>query len=178
MDKKIILYIAMSLDGYIADSEGGLGFLSVVEKEGEDYGYEKFVKSVDTVIMGRKTYDKVLSFGIDFPHARKRCYILTRTQRPDEGNITFYNQGNLKMLIRHLKSQQGKDVFVDGGAEVVNELLKDGLIDELIISVVPVLLGSGISLFQTGYQMQKLTLCSAKSFDTGLVQLHYITDRQ
>ncbi|MBP1677135.1 MAG: bifunctional deaminase-reductase domain protein [Bacteroidetes bacterium] len=178
MDKRIILYIAMSLDGYIADSDGGLDFLSVVEKEGEDYGYEKFVESVDTIIMGRKTYDKVLSFGIDFPHAHKRCYILTRTQRPDEGNITFYNQGNLKMLIQHLKSQQGKDVFVDGGADVVNELLKDGLIDELIISVVPVLLGGGVSLFKMEYPVQKLTLSSAKSFDTGLVQLHYITDRQ
>ncbi len=78
--RKVILYIASSLDGFIAKENDDISFLSVVEKKGEDYGYHAFIETVDTVIMGRKTYDKVLSFGIDFPHHDKKCYELTRTK--------------------------------------------------------------------------------------------------
>lgn len=80
IDRKVILYIAMSLDGYIATENNELDWLSIVEVQDEDYGYEKFVKSVDTVIMGRKTYDKVLSCGVDFPHKRRRCYVVSREE--------------------------------------------------------------------------------------------------
>ena len=89
--RKLILYIAMSLDGYIATKDDNLDFLSVVEQEGEDYGYAEFIKTIDTVIMGRKTYDKIMSFGMGFPHADKESYILTRTERPNNGNLNFYN---------------------------------------------------------------------------------------
>lgn len=87
--KKVIVYIAMSLDGYIAGKNDDLSFLSLVEEAGEDYGYSDFIQHIDTVVMGRKTFDKVLSFGIPFPHANKNTFILTRTPRPKEGNINF-----------------------------------------------------------------------------------------
>ena len=171
--RKVILYIAMSLDGYIAKPDGDLGFLSTVEQEGEDYGYADFVKTVDTVIVGRKTYDKVISMGFGSPYRDKDVYVITRTLRPSVGSVKFYSE-SLKDLIVNLKSRDGKHIFVDGGAEIVNELLYDNLIDEFYISVIPVLLGSGISLFKNGRPEIGLKLIQTKQFDKGLVQLHYI----
>jgi dihydrofolate reductase len=170
--RKLILYIATSLDGYIAKPNDDLSFLSVVEQEGQDYGYADFIDTVDAVIVGRKTYDKVLSMGVDFPHADKDAYIITRTPRPAIGNVKFYT-GNLKALVENLKAQAGKNIFCDGGAEIVNELLKEQLFDELIISVIPTLVGSGTKLFNDGRPEQKLELVSVKSFEKGLTQLHY-----
>lgn len=172
MSRKVVLYIATSLDGYIATNDGDLNFLSSVEQEGEDYGYYDFVKSVDAVIVGRKTYEKVLSMGFDFPHTDKEAYIITRTPRPSIGSVQFYT-GKLKSLVEELKSKEGKNIYCDGGAEIVNELMKHDLIDEYIISVIPVFLGDGIRLFKDGRSEQKLELLSAKSFDKGLVQLYY-----
>lgn len=170
--RKVVLYIATSLDGYIASPNDDISFLSMVEQEGQDYGYTDFIKTVDAVIVGRKTYDKVISMGFDFPHTDKDAYILTRTPRPQVGAVKFYT-GELKSLVEKLKSEDGKSIFCDGGAETVNELLKDNLIDEFIISVIPILLGSGIKLFKDGRLEQKLELLSVKSFDTGLTQVHY-----
>lgn len=172
MDRKVILYIAISLDGYIAQPNDDLIFLSIVEQEGQDYGYGDFVKTVDTVIVGRKTYDKVLAMGFDFPHADKDTYIITRTPRPYIGSVKFYT-GDLKALIGKLKAVSGKNIFCDGGSEIANELLMDGLIDELIISVIPILVGDGTKLFKDGRPEQNLQLVSTKQFDKGLVQLHY-----
>jgi dihydrofolate reductase len=172
MSRKVVLYIAMSLDGYIAKPNDDLSFLSIVEQEGQDYGYEEFIKSVDAVIVGRKTYDKVISMGFGFPHTDKDAYIITRTPRPAVGSVKFYT-GDLKTLIEKLKSENGKNIFCDGGAEIVNELLKQDLIDELIISIIPILVGDGTKLFNDSRPEQKLEFVSAKSFEKGLTQLHY-----
>jgi dihydrofolate reductase len=172
MNRKVILYIATSLDGYITQPNDDLSFLSIVEQEGQDYGYADFIKTVDTVIVGRKTYDKVVSMGFDFPHADKDAYIITRTPKPSIGSVKFYTD-DLKSLIDKLKSENGKNIFCDGGAEIVNELLKNDLIDEFIISVIPILVGNGTKLFKDGRPEQKLELVSVKSFDKGLTQLHY-----
>ena len=162
----------MSLDGYIAGKNDELDFLKQVEIFGEDYSYAQFIETIDTVIMGRKTYEIVLSFGIDFPHTDKKSYILSRTSREKDANITFYN-GNVNTLINDLKKTDGKNIFIDGGAEVVHSLLKNQLIDELIISIIPVLLGDGVRLFKGEEPEQKLELISTKAFEKGLVQLHY-----
>lgn len=172
--RKVILYIAMSLDGYIAKPNDDLSFLDMVQKEGEDYGYFDFVKSVDTVILGRKTYDWVMKQVPEFPHADKTTFVISKNKKPSLGNLNYYN-GSLQELITTLKSQSGKNIFCDGGAQVVNSLLKEKLIDELIISVIPVLLGNGIRLFEDGRPEQNLKLISSKSFEKGLVQLHYTT---
>ena len=172
MNRKLILYISCSLDGYIAKPNDDLGFLSRVEKEGEDYGYKDFVATVDTVIIGRKTYDWVMSQVDEFPHLGKQTYIISRTEKPSQGGITFY-AGPLKDLVMDLKKRPGKHIFCDGGAEIVHELLSGKLLNELIISVVPVLVGNGTRLFKDGRPEQGLKLISVKHFDTGLVQLHY-----
>ncbi|MCZ2129200.1 MAG: dihydrofolate reductase family protein [Bacteroidia bacterium] len=171
-NRKVILYIATSLDGYIAKPNDDLSFLSLVQKEGEDYGYANFEKTIDTVILGRKTYDWVTKAVGHFPHADKNAYIITRTERPNIGKTVFYT-GDLTELITKLKNENGKNIFCDGGAEIVNELLKNNLIDEFIISVIPVLLGNGTKLFKDGRPEQQLELVNAKKFDTGLTQLHY-----
>jgi dihydrofolate reductase len=99
-------------------------------------------------------------------------YVITGTERPDVGKTKFRN-GNLIELVRQLKSENGKNIYCDGGSEIVNQLLSEKLIDEFIISVVPVLVGSGIRLFKDGRPEQELELVSVKSFETGLLQLHY-----
>lgn len=162
----------MSLDGYIAKPNDDLGFLSIVEKEGEDYGYADFVKTVDTVILGRKTYDWIMSQVPNFLHADKDTYVITRTLRPSINRTKFYT-GNIKDLILRLKQEQGQNIFIDGGAEIVNELLKQKLIDEFIISVIPILVGEGTRLFNDGRPEQNLELLDVRKFETGLTQLHY-----
>jgi dihydrofolate reductase len=171
-ERSLILYIACSLDGYIAKPNDDLSYLTMVQIEGEDYGYQDFISNVDTVVLGRRTFDWVMNQVDRFPHSDKETYIITRTDRPNKENITFYT-GELKELINGLKRKQGKNIFCDGGAEIVNELLREQLFDELIISVIPVLVGDGIRLFHDGRPEQGLEFVSVKSFDTGLVQLHY-----
>ena len=172
--RKLSLFIATSLDGYIAKSNNDLSFLKLVEKEGEDYGYADFTATIDTLIIGRKTYDYVLK-EIDSSHydnGQRDVYIITRTERPSIGRTTFYT-GNLAELVKQLKSESGKNIYCDGGAEVINELLNNDLIDEFIISIVPILLGNGTRLFKDGRPEQQLELLNTKTFDTGLTQLNY-----
>ncbi len=171
-DRKVILYIAVSLDGYIAGPNDDLSFLSIVQKDGEDYGYADFLRSVDTVILGRRTYDWVMTQVADFPHTDKDSYIITRKPRPAIAKTNFYT-GDIQELIHRLKGEQGKNIFIDGGAEIVNELLKQNLIDEFIISVIPILIGNGTRLFKDGRHEQKLELVDIHKFDTGLAQFHY-----
>ncbi|MDM1396950.1 dihydrofolate reductase [Myroides odoratimimus] len=170
--RQVVLYISSSLDGFIAKAGDDLSFLDAVQREGEDYGYAAFVETIDTVLIGKRTYDWVVSQGHGFHHADKETYVMTRQNLPTEGNVTFYN-GDLKELISKLKSQEGKDIFCDGGALLVNRLLKDGLIDKIVISLIPVLLGGGTRLFDIGIPESKLQLEDTRSFESGLVQLCY-----
>ena len=172
MSRKLILYIASSLDGYIAQPGDRLDFLDLVQVEGEDYGYTAFNETVDAVILGKRTYDWVMNQVTEFPHQGKETYVLTRGKYASIGTVHFYS-GNLSELVESLKSREGKNIFCDGGAETVNRLLKAGLLDELIISFIPVLLGDGIRLFQHGIPEQKLELISSQSYPSGLLQVHY-----
>ncbi|GAB6109107.1 dihydrofolate reductase family protein [Fusibacter bizertensis] len=175
IQKKVILYIAMSLDGYIAKPDNDISWLSIVEQPNEDYGYQSFVDSVDMVLMGRKTYEKVLTFGVEFPHKDRKCYIISKSRQGEDGNVEFYG-GELSDLITSIKEHgdSTKNIFVDGGATLANSLIKQNLIDEFIISIIPILLGDGIKLFQNTLNEQPLKLIKSESFASGLVQLTYI----
>lgn len=172
--RKLSLFIATSLDGYIAKPNDDLSFLKLVEKEGEDYGYTTFTDTIDTIILGRKTYDYVLKEigSSHYDNGKRNVFVITRTEKPSVGKTTFYT-GNLTELVQRLKSESGKNIYCDGGAEIVNELLRNDLIDEFIISIIPVLVGNGTRLFKDGRPEQTLEFITAKTFDTGLTQLHY-----
>lgn len=170
--RKLVVYIASSVDGYIAAPNDDLSFLKRVEKEGEDYGYGEFIKTIDTIILGRRTFDWV-NKNVPGHYGDKRTFVITNENKPADGNVTFYS-GDLKELVQKLKGEGSeKNIFCDGGASIVNQLLKEDLVDELTVSIIPVLLGEGVRLFPDGRPEQALELQSAKSFDTGLVQLYY-----
>ncbi len=173
--RKLVVYISMSLDGFIATNDDDLSWLSIVEKEGEDYGYAKFNESVDAYIVGRRTYDTILKLtGGVFPQAdRHKCYVITRHQRESENGVTFYN-GEVEDLVNSLKKEKGKNIYCDGGGEIVKLLMEKDLIDEYIISVIPVILGDGKRLFKGGIPGIKLKAMPSKQFESGLVQLHYL----
>ena len=130
MVRKVILYISMSLDGFIATKEDDISWLSSMEKEGEDYGYSAMSERIDTYIIGRITYEVVLELtGGHFPQAEKYdCYVLTRQERFNENGIQFYN-GAIEDLIQALKKQEGKDIYCDGGGQIVKLLLEKNLIN-------------------------------------------------
>ncbi|MDF2545129.1 MAG: hypothetical protein K0R93_27 [Anaerosolibacter sp.] len=171
--RKVVLYIAQSLDGYIARENNDISWLSMVEHDNEDYGYDAFIKNVDTVFMGRKTYEKVLSFGIEFPHKGRMCYVLSKTLEGADENVQFFS-GNIEDLITKLKAQKGKGIFIDGGSEVVSAFREKDLIDEYVISIIPILLGKGIRLFKETDTESRLKLVESKVFNSGLVQLKYV----
>jgi len=170
--RKVVVFIACSIDGYIAGKNENLDFLSLVEAPGEDYGYNDFIQTVDTVILGRKTYDMVLGFGVPFPHAERKCYVISGTRTGSDQHVSFWNHSPAE-LINYLQQQAGTDIFVDGGAQVIHSLLQEGLIDRLTISFIPHLLGEGIQLFSNGRPEQQMQLVQSKSFPSGLVQLTY-----
>lgn len=161
----------MSLDGFIAKKDDSLDFLSMVEKPNEDYGYAEFTNTIDTVIWGRKTFDKVRSFGLDIPHPDKKVYVISKSKQGIDGHVEYSN--DIVDLVKKLKSEEGKDIYCDGGAEIVTLLLYSALFDRIIISVIPHILGDGIRLFKENNLEQKLSLKKSVSYPSGLVQLCY-----
>lgn len=174
-NRKLVLYISMSLDGFLATKDDDLSWLSIVEKEGEDYGYINFNQTVDTYIVGRKTYDTVLKLtgGIFPPAKQHKCFVLTKQNRESENDVTFYN-GDIENLITKLKKESGKNIYCDGGGQVVKLLMEKNLIDEYRISVIPIILGDGKRLFIGETPQINLKALPSKQYESGLVQLHYV----
>ncbi|MEQ8325299.1 MAG: dihydrofolate reductase family protein [Vicingaceae bacterium] len=173
-DRKVMLYISMSLDGYIASKDDDLSWLSVVESKNEDYGYAEFNEKVDTYIVGKKTYDVILKLtGGVFPQAEIHdCYVITRQKIENTNGVTFYN-GELKELIETIRKKPGKHIYCDGGAQIVKLLMEQNLIDEYIISIIPIVLGDGKRLFIGQTPRLTLRAKATKQYSSGLVQLFY-----
>ncbi|HLN52649.1 MAG TPA: dihydrofolate reductase family protein [Lentimicrobium sp.] len=172
---KSILYVALSVDGYIAGENDDLSFLSLVEVPGEDYGYSEFMKSIDASIMGRKTIDWVIEHEKGFLEKIGLIYIITHRPLPEfmsrNPNIVSF-EGNVSDLTRDLM-EQGKNLFIVGGAEIILPLMKDGLIDEFQLAVIPVLLGKGTLLFKPGFPKTMLRITETRKYPSGLVMLRY-----
>ncbi len=169
------VFIAVSLDGYIARRDGALDWLGAVERPGEDYGYGRFLDSVGALIMGRKTYETARGFG-EWPYAGKRCVVLTHAP-PASLSMTATNgeefyAGDPAPLLQRLAADGVARVYVDGGT-VIRQLLGAGLIDDLTLSIVPVVLGDGIRLWDGGLAERRLALRSSRAFPSGLVQIEY-----
>jgi dihydrofolate reductase len=168
--RRIILHVAASLDGYIAGSDGGIDWLF----HDADYGMAEFFRSVDTAVMGRKTWDASVALGVaKFPGMQH--YIVTRTPRPsDDPQIEFVG-ADVVAVVSGLRATPGKDIWLIGGGEIVRMFLDASLIDEIVVSIHPIILGSGIPLFPIGGRVP-LKFQRTVSFESGLVQLFYSTD--
>lgn len=205
-ERKVILYIAQSLDGYIARENGMVDWLSGEGKEENvDFGYEDFLSGIDTVIMGRRTYEQIINdLSPDkWPYEGKKSYVFTKNRIDEEllleenlrdtsseiifvnknfgelynktqnysDEITFINQ-NVGDFIRNIKKEDGRNIWIVGGARLVDNLMKEDLVDEYIISTIPVILGDGIRLFNDKNLEIKLKLNSVKSLD-GIIISEY-----
>lgn len=170
--RQVILFIATSLDGYIARTDGGIDWLL----RDQNYGYPAFYGGVDTVVMGRKTYEQALTFG-EFPYSGKECYVFSR--RPGRGSddrVVFLDEDPGE-LVRRLRSKEGRNIWLVGGSELIREFALKDLIDTYVISVHPIILGAGIPLFRAPLPPQFLVLRDTTTFNSGLVQLTYTRKR-
>jgi len=165
----VTLFIATSLDGYIAGPDDDLSWLFT----DADYGFSSFYDGVDTLIMGRGTYEVVCKFG-DWPYKGKKSVVVSRKGDidPSTPDTKIYSE-DLPGLVKLLDSQEAKSVWLVGGGELVRSFLAAGLIDRITVSLHPVLLGKGIPLFPGGFPKTMLLFDSSHAFDSGLVQLNY-----
>ncbi len=145
---KVILYIAMSLDGYIARPDGAVDWLDDVEGEG-DNGYGEFYSNVGNVVMGRSTYEQVLKLTDEFPYAGKPCYVLSRTYKDKNPHVTFTDE-SLDSLIPRLKGNSDGYVWLVGGGQLIRQFLDKKLLDEIELFIIPKMIGEGIPLFPEG----------------------------
>ncbi|WOO34870.1 dihydrofolate reductase family protein [Anaerocolumna sp. AGMB13020] len=174
MPRKVVLFIAESLDGYIATKEDDLEWLINTEGEG-DNGYSEFYDTIDTIIMGRRTYDWILNHeGNNFPYVGKQCYVLSESRQGKDKNVVYVN-GNITEFIQKLKQEEGKDIWIVGGGSMLHEFIEKRLVDEWIITVTPTILGDGIPLFQKQDFRTKLRLKGARTFNQ-FTELHYETE--
>ncbi|GIP26068.1 hypothetical protein J23TS9_11980 [Paenibacillus sp. J23TS9] len=172
-DNKVVLYIAMSLDGYIALPDDSVEWLDDVKGDGGDNGYADFYNTIGTVIMGRLTYEVILKLSDDFPYAGKPCYVTTRTpeQYQNEPNVTFTNEA-LTELVPRLKNQSEGSVWLVGGGQMVQAFMQEGLMEEAIIAIIPKVLGQGIPLFPNGTPPSTFELRQVEQRGD-IVLLHY-----
>ncbi len=172
---KTVLYIATSLDGFIARPDGSLDWLtSVPSPDTGDYGYAAFLERIGTTIMGRLTYDEIIGFGVEWPYAGLDTYVATKNsalkiQSPD----TYLLTEDLREFVTELKRKAKNDIWLVGGGQLITAFINEGLLDKMIITIIPKIIGEGIPLFAglSGETSWKLT--ETQSFDTGVVNLTY-----
>jgi len=173
--RKLILYIATSIDGYIARLDGKVDWLEYPDFmiEGEDFGYKKFIDTIDATVMGGNTYKEILGFGIPWPYQDKKNYVFTRSNYPANQYVTCVDK-NIGQFVKDLKQQPGKDIWLIGGGKINSIMIADDLIDEMIISVMPITIGEGIPMFASVSHEQKFKLKDHTIYKTGVTQLHYV----
>ncbi|TLS36826.1 dihydrofolate reductase family protein [Pseudalkalibacillus caeni] len=169
--RKIVLYIAQSLDGYIATEDDSLDWLFRMEGEG-DNGFGKFHETIDTEIVGRRTYDWVMEHeNGNYPSKEKKCYVMTGSTTVKNENVTFVNN-DIVGLTNRLKREEGKNIWLVGGGELIHAFLEENLIDEIYIQIAPSLIGKGIPLFKRGDYEIDLELKDISRYNQ-MAQLHY-----
>ncbi|MGR3809160.1 dihydrofolate reductase family protein [Jiulongibacter sp. NS-SX5] len=170
---KTILYIAQSIDGFIATKDGSTEWLhhQRLLLQGEDYGYQAHFDALGSVVQGFNTYKVIADLGIENPYAGKKNFVITRKQDlPELEGITFTNESPVE-LVTTLKQKETKPIWIIGGGQINAQLLAAGLIDKIIISIAPVFLGEGIPLFNQGEFEKWMTVKETKTFSNGMIQL-------
>lgn len=169
--RKIIAYLATSADGYIARPDGDVAWLDRPQPK-DGYGMGEFYRSIDTVLMGRKTYDIARKLGQSH-YPGKKNYVFSRQRRRRAPNVEFVSE-SIEAFARRLRGARGKNIWMVGGAELIAAFLDAGQIDEFVIHVVPVLIGEGIPLIAPRRREVALKLRSSKRYPDGVLRLHYV----
>ena len=169
--RNIILYIGTSMDGYIANDDGTLEWLESTEVEG-DSGYNALLERIDTVVMGKGTYDVIRGFDIDYPYSDFKSCVFSKSVSGSDEYATFIDV-EIKSFINKIKQQPGKDIWLIGGGKLAREFFKENLIDEIQLAIAPIVLGKGISLYAGEDITQKYTLTKVEKLGQ-LAMLHYI----
>jgi dihydrofolate reductase len=169
--RKVVLGLGISLDGYIARLDGSVDFLFMPK----DYSMGSFFATVDTAIMGRKTYEVGLKMGGSgaFAGYSLTYYVMSRSQPSGERNGLIFTDRSPAALLAQIRKRPGKNIWLMGGGELARDFLKADLVDELYLGVVPVLLGQGLPLFPSGFPQRDFELLENKTFSKGLISLKY-----
>lgn len=171
---EIKLYIAQSLDGFIARENGALDWLTSLPNPNQlDYGYAEFLTGIDTILMGRQTYEEILGFGVDWPYTKEETYVLTRQKNYPTKTIKTHAVELTQSSVKEIRAQSEKSIWIVGGGQIITELLNWDEIDEMIICIIPVILGKGIPLFPNQPKEASFDLVKTEAFDTGAVTLTY-----
>lgn len=173
--REVVLYIAVSLDGYIADSKGSVDWISGQDESAEmEDTFTPFFRGVDTVIMGRKTYHQVVSelSPTRWPYEGAVTYVLTHHPDTDDTEYIRFRNKDACRLVKELKQQPGKDIWICGGAEIARQLIASNQIDRYHLAVIPVLLGNGVRLFGSTDRMINLELVETKEYN-GIMEMVY-----
>jgi len=175
MNRNLVLYIAASLDGYIARDNGEIDWLKGNNDDViVDYGYDKFYNSIDTVIMGRITYEQIINelSPDNWVYKGKKSYVATTKKYKSDSRVEYISD-NVVEFIKSLKFEQGKDIWLIGGGKLIDEFIKKNIIDKYIITIIPIILGDGIPLFRGENPEIRLKLTESKTIN-GMCQLTYI----
>lgn len=174
---QVVVYIAASLDGYIAGEDDDISWLKPYE--GLDYGYDTFIDSIGAVIVGRRTYDLTQEAGWGWPYPVPGYVLTSRpaAEHPQGADITFTDRPLPELVAEAKRIAGDKDLWVVGGAGVVRDFLAAGLVDQLRIWVIPVMLGNGIRLFQPVDRPTTVSLQRVNQHPAGMVELAYAVQR-
>jgi dihydrofolate reductase len=172
---KTILYIATTLDGKIARKDGSLDWLFALANPNQiDHGYADFLKGIGTTIMGKNTYNEILDFGVEWPYKGMDSYIATTdTEFQATTPETYIISSNIADHINKLKGQSQKDIWLIGGGQLVAYFLNNELLERMILTLIPTIIGVGISLFPDNPKETKWILSNVEKFETGVVNLTY-----
>lgn len=166
--RKVILFIATSLDGYIASKDGNVDWLFT----DNDYGTTAFMKTIDTILMGRKTFQQALEFGLEY-YESKKIYVFTKSKKIKASDgVEIINQDPITFT-KNLKKRKGKQIWLMGGGELASTFQRNNLIDGYSLFIHPIVLGDGIPLFKNLPNVSTLKLKNYKKFDSGLVRINY-----
>jgi len=168
--RKVVYGVGISLDGYIARRDGSVDFLFMPT----DYSMAAFFKRIDLAVMGRKTYEMGVKMGGgSFDGQGMKCYVFSRTIEAGEHGGAIFTAESPAEFVKELRNKKGKDVWLMGGGELAREFLREDLVDELYLGVVPVLIGEGIAAFPSGFPQREFTLIDNKTYSKGLIALRY-----
>ena len=171
-NRKLVLYIAISLDGYIATEDDSLEWLFKIEGEG-DNGYSEFYNTVDTILIGRRTYDWIIEKEKGkFPYKNKKCYVFSKSENDKNENVEFISQ-DVAEFTNKIKRLDGGNIWLVGGGDLLHSFIKEKLVDEFVITIAPILIGHGIPLFNKNDFELELKLKGMRRFNQ-FVELHYV----